>query len=495
MKSYAEWQHLSRTLKFNGQAYINGKSQSPKSGEYFPSINPATEEHLADIAACDEADIDLAVQAASTAFQNGEWSNAAPKQRKQVLLMLADLIEAHQEELALTDTLDMGKPISEMMSIDLPDTIDCFRWTAECIDKVYGEIAPTGPDTLALIKREPVGVVGAITPWNYPLMMIAWKIAPALAAGNSVVLKPSEKASLSAIRLAQLASEAGIPDGVFNVVPGSGQTAGKALALHKDVQVLAFTGSTAVAALLMQYAGQSNMKRVWLEAGGKSPNLIFADCTDIEAAATSAAAAIFSNQGEVCIACSRVYVEKKIKVPFLKALLKAAERFQPGDPLDPATTMGPMVDRAQLATVERYIASAQNEGGNLLMGGVPDYLPGNGFYATPTIVSDATNDMTFVKDEIFGPVLAVGEFETEAEAIALANDSAYGLGAAVWTGNLSRAHRVSDKLQSGMVWINTWGEGDSTVPFGGVKASGNGRDKSLHALDKYTDLKNILIRL
>lgn len=495
MKTYAEWQQLSQTLTFNGQAYINGKFQPAQSGEHFPSVNPATEQHLVDIAACDEADIDLAVQAAKTAFQNGEWSNAAPKQRKQVLLKLADLIEAQQEEFALIDTLDMGKPISEMMSIDVPDTIDCFRWTAECIDKVYGEIAPTGPDTLALIKREPVGVVGAITPWNYPLMMIAWKIAPALAAGNSVVLKPSEKASLSAIRLAQLASDAGIPDGVLNVVTGYGQTAGKALALHNDVQVLAFTGSTAVAALLMQYAGQSNMKRVWLEAGGKSPNLIFADCSDIEAAATSAAAAIFSNQGEVCIACSRVYVEKKIKTPFLEALLKAAERFRTGDPLNPATTMGPMVDRAQLATVERYIESARSEGGNVLLGGAPNYESGKGFYATPTIVSDATNDMTFVKDEIFGPVLAVGEFETEEEAIALANDSAYGLAAAVWTGNLSRAHRVSDQLQCGMVWVNTWGEGDTTVPFGGVKASGNGRDKSLHALDKYTDLKNVMIRL
>jgi len=403
----------------------------------------------------------VAVKQARLAFESGVWSQMHPRERKKVLLKLAQLIEAHQDEFALLDTLDMGKSISEMVNIDVPDTVDCFQWTAECIDKVYGEIAPTGEDTLALISHEPVGVVACITPWNYPLMMASWKVAPALAAGNSVILKPSEKSSLSALKLAELATEAGIPAGVFNVLPGFGHTAGKALALHMDVNVLVFTGSTRVAGMLMEYAGQSNLKRVWLEAGGKSPNLIFADCDDIEKAANASAAAIFTNQGEVCIACSRVYVEKSIKDEFLAALIKASEKYQPGNPLDPATTMGPMVDKQQLDTVNHYIESAQQQGGNVVLGGMADYQNGQGFYAKPTIVDAAHNEMTFVKEEIFGPVLAVCEFETEAEAIALANDSQYGLGAAIWTANLSRAHRVSRQVQSGMVWVNTWGEGDS----------------------------------
>ena len=323
--------------------------------------------------------------------------------------------------------------------------------------------------------------------------MVSWKIAPALAAGNSVVLKPSEKSPLSALRLAELAKEAGMPDGVLQVLPGFGHTAGKALALHMDVDVMAFTGSTRVAGMLMEYAGQSNMKRVWLEAGGKSPNLVFADC-DLENAAAGAAQAIFGNQGEVCIACSRLYVQREIKDEFVAALIKAAETFRPGDPLDPATKMGPMVDQAQMDTVAHYVGSAVEEGGQVVMGGLPEYQDGQGFFARPTIVDGANNDMTFVKEEIFGPVLAVCTFDTEEEALALANDSRYGLGAAVWTRDISRAHRVSRKLESGMVWVNTWGEGDSTVPFGGVKASGNGRDKSLHALEKYTNIKNVLIR-
>lgn len=495
MTNLIEWKALSESITFRHQAYINGRYQPAVNGETFPCINPATEKLLVDVASCDTDDVDLAVESALQAYRSGVWSDLEPKQRKQVLLKLADLLEQHKDEFAVLDTLDMGKSISEMTAIDIPDSIDCIRWTAECIDKLYGEIAPTGNDTLALISHEPVGVVAAITPWNYPLMMATWKLAPALAAGNSVILKPSEKSPLSALRLAELATQAGIPDGVFNVLPGFGHTAGKALGLHQDVNVLAFTGSTRVAGMLMEYAGQSNLKRVWLEAGGKSPNLIFADCEDVKKAAAGAAAAIFSNQGEVCIACSRVYVQKSIKEEFIAALIEAASRYQPGDPLDPVTNMGPMVDWAQLDTVARFIRSAQEEGGEVLLGGLPEYVEGKGFYAKPTIVSEAHNGMTFVQEEIFGPVLAVCEFETEEEAITLANDSKYGLGASVWTANLSRAHRVSRKIHSGMVWVNTWGEGDSTVPFGGVKASGNGRDKSLHALEKYTELKNVWIRL
>lgn len=494
MKTRDEWLALSQTLEFRNQAYINGAFRAAVSGRVFPTQNPATEAVLTEVAECDAQDIDLAVDAARAAFRARTWADMDPGQRKRIMLKWADLMDAHRDEFALLDTLEMGKPISEMLSIDVPDAIDCIRWTAECIDKVYGEIAPTATGTLAMIHHEPAGVVGAITPWNYPLMMVCWKIAPALAAGNSVVLKPSEKAMLSALRLAELASEAGLPDGVLNVVPGFGHTAGKALALHMDVNVLAFTGSTRVAGMLMGYAGESNMKRVWLEAGGKSPNIVFADA-DIEKAAAGAAAAIFSNQGEVCIACSRLYVEKSIKDEFMAALLKASERYCAGDPLDPATTMGPVVDQTQLQTVERYIGSAIEEGGQVVLGGQPEYQPGKGFFVKPTIIDNTHNGMKVVQEEIFGPVLAVSGFDTEEEALTLANDSRYGLGAALWTRDISRAHRVSRKIESGMVWVNTWGEGDSTVPFGGVKGSGNGRDKSLHALEKYVDIKNVFIRL
>ncbi len=495
MKHQTDWKALSERLTLHGQAYIDGGFQPAHHGQTFPSVNPATEALLVQVSSCDEVDVNVAVASALKAFRNGRWSEASPTRRKKTLLRLADLVEQHRDELALLDTLDMGKSISEMTDIDIPDVIDCLRWTAESIDKVYGEIAPTASHTLGLIRHEPVGVVAAITPWNYPLLMATWKLAPALAAGNSVILKPSEKTSLSVLRLAQLATEAGIPDGVFNVVPGYGHTAGKALALHPDVNVLTFTGSTRVAGLLMGYAGQSNLKRVWIEAGGKSPMLVFEDCEDIKAAATTAAAAIFKNQGEVCIACSRLYLHSRIKERFLDALVEAAAAYQTGDPLDPKTTMGPMVDRAQLATVERYIQSALDEGGQLLTGGLPEYVEGQGFYSKPTIITGAHNGMTFVREEIFGPVLAVCEFSDEAEAIELANDNDYGLAASVWTSNLSRAHRVSGRIKSGMVWVNGWAAGDCTMPFGGVKASGNGRDKSLHALEKYTEMKSVWISL
>lgn len=495
MKTSAEWKALSESVTLQGQAFIAGRFQGAVSGETFPAINPATEEKLTDVASCDAADVDLAVSAAREAFVSGVWSDLAPGDRKRILLRLADLVEKHGDELAVLDSLDMGKPISEMVDIDLPDSIDCLRWTAESIDKLYGEIAPTGNDTLGLISHEPAGVVAAITPWNYPLMMATWKIAPALAAGNSVILKPSEKSALSVLRLAELAKEAGIPDGVFSVLPGFGHTAGKALALHNDVNVLAFTGSSRVGGLLMEYAGQSNLKRVWIEAGGKSPMLVFEDCEDIEKAASTAAAAIFSNQGEVCIACSRLYVQSSIRERFTEALLEAAKVYQPRDPLNPDTRMGALVDKTQLETVARYIQLAIDEGGQVLTGGIPDAVPGQGYFVEPTIIGDAHNGMRFVQEEIFGPVLAVGEFSDEAEAIRLANDNRYGLGASVWTGNLSRAHRVSRKIQSGMVWVNGWGGGDSTMPFGGMKASGYGRDKSLHSLEKYTDLKTVWISL
>jgi len=495
MSLTANWQQKADRLALQTHAFINGQFVAATDNATLPCINPATREKLADVACCDENDVNAAVAAAKTAFKSGIWSRQSPAARKTILLKLAELLVEKADELALADTLDMGKPIAETTAIDVPGAIDCLRWTAEAIDKIYGEIAPTDPSALALISREPVGVVAAITPWNYPLMMAMWKLAPALACGNSIVLKPSEKSPLSALLLAELAKQAGIPDGVLNVVPGLGEVAGKALALHNDVQVLTFTGSTRVAGLLMQYAGQSNLKRVWLEAGGKSPNIVFGDCDDLETAAKTAAAAIFSNQGEVCIAGSRLYLHKSIKARFLELLLEETSNYQPGNPLDPATRMGPLVDELQINTVQRYIDSALSEGGTLLTGEIPAIEDGKGFYAQPTIIDNTNNQMRCVREEIFGPVLSVIEFEEEAEVIALANDSDYGLGACVWTDNLKRAHRVAREIESGMVWVNGWADGDQTVPFGGVKGSGNGRDKSLHALEKYTELKTTWFRL
>lgn len=494
-KTYNDWKALADQLQFKHQAWINGRFVAAQNGSMFDNINPANEQVLTQVASCDATDVALAVEAARTSFESGVWSQRSPSERKAVLLKLADLLEQHKDEFALLDTLDMGKSISETSGFDIPSTIDCWRWTAEAVDKVYGEIAPTGHDSLALLTREPIGVIAAIVPWNYPLMMASWKLAPALAAGNSVVLKPSEKSPLSALRLAELCKQAGLPDGVLNVLPGFGHTAGKALALHMDVDTLVFTGSTRVAGMLMEYAGQSNLKRVWLEAGGKSPNIIFDDCEDVEEAAANTAAAIFSNQGEVCIAASRLYVQKGIRDRFLDALKVAAQRYQTGDPLDPRTTMGPMVDVAQLTSVNRYVQAALDEGGTLLLGGVREHHEGQGYYSQPTLISCPNQEMSIVREEVFGPVLAVCEFDTEEDAIRMANDSHYGLGACIWTANLKRAHRVSRRLQSGMVWVNGWGDGDQTVPFGGVKGSGNGRDKSLHALEKYTELKTIWVRL
>ena len=419
----------------------------------------------------------------------------APAARKRVLIRFADLILEHQEELALLETLDMGKPIGDSMTIDVPATANAIRWNAEAIDKLYDEVAPTPHDQLGLITREPCGVVAAIVPWNFPMIMASWKFAPALAAGNSFILKPSEKSPLTAIRLAQLALEAGIPPGVFNVLPGYGHTVGKALALHMDVDVLAFTGSTGVAKQLLVYSGQSNMKRVWLEAGGKSPNVVFADAPDLRAAAEAAAAGIAFNQGEVCVAGSRLLVQRSIREPFIALLLEALQAWKPGHPLDPATKVGAVVDQRQLDNVLRYIEIGKEQGAQLLVGGRRTLQDTGGQYVEPTIFDGVTNAMTIAREEIFGPVLSLISFDTEEEALAIANDSIFGLAAAVWTANLSRAHRFARGLRAGSVWVNQYDGGDMTAPFGGFKQSGNGRDKSLHAFDKYTELKATWVKL
>jgi 4-guanidinobutyraldehyde dehydrogenase/NAD-dependent aldehyde dehydrogenase len=379
--------------------------------------------------------------------------------------------------------------------VDVNSTARCIAWYAEAIDKIYDEVAPTGHDALALVTREPVGVVAAIVPWNFPLIMAAWKIGPALAAGNSFILKPSEKSPLTAIRIAELATRAGIPDGVFNVLPGYGHTAGQALALHMDVDCIVFTGSTRTGKLMLQHSGQSNMKRVWLECGGKSPNIILADCPDLDRAAAAAASAIFFNQGEMCSAGSRLIVEESVRDAVLEKVIAASRDLQPGDPLDPATRMGAIVDDVQLKTVLGYIETGREDGASVLAGGCRALQETGGFYVEPTIFGDVRQEMRIAREEIFGPVLAAITVKDAEEAVRVGNSVIYGLAAAVWTRDITRAHRMARALRSGMVYVNCYDADDITVPFGGFKQSGTGRDKSLHAFDKYTELKTTWVDL
>ncbi|SFH66699.1 aldehyde dehydrogenase [Modicisalibacter xianhensis] len=492
--THADWQRLAGELTHETRAFIGQRFVEAASGERFAVVNPATGETLAEVASCDAADVELAVRHAREAYNRGDWSRLAPGKRKQAMLRLAELMETHKHELALLDTLDMGKPIMSSLG-DMAGAIGCIRYNAETIDKVYGEVAPTGEDSLGLVLREPLGVVGSIVPWNFPMMMTAWKIGPALAAGNSVILKPSEKSPLSALRLAQLALEAGLPDGVFQVVPGFGHTAGKALALSMDVDCLSFTGSTGVGKQLMQYAGQSNLKRVYLECGGKSPNLVFADCKDLDAVARNAAEAIFHNQGEVCIAGSRLLVENSVRDEFVERVLAHAETMQPGDPLDPASFMGAIVDEVQHKRILDYICQGVEEGARLRTGGQAVNPVAGGYYVAPTVFDGVTPQMAIGREEIFGPVLSVFGFDSEEEAVALANDSEYGLAAGLWSQDIDRIMRVSRRLHSGQVFVNNWAGGDMTVPFGGVKQSGNGRDKSHHSLEEYSELKTVWMSL
>lgn len=495
MTTTRQWQALAEQLVIRSQAWINGEYTDAINGKTFDCISPVDGRRLAQIASCDDADVEQAVAVARATFVAGVWSRQSPVQRKRVLLAFADIIDQHREELALLESLDMGKPITAALNDDLPGSANCIRWCAEAIDKIYDEVAPTDEDVLALVTREPVGVVAAIVPWNFPLSMASWKLGPALASGNSVILKPSEKSPLTAIRIAELAEQAGLPRGVLQVLPGLGHTAGKALALHPDVDCLTFTGSTKVARQLMVYAGESNLKRVWLEAGGKSPHIVFADAGDLDQAARSAAMAIGYNQGEVCTAGSRLLVEASIHDEFLVLLEQHLTAWQPGHPLDPETTAGAIVDAIQTATILRYIETGKQEGAQLVVGGRQLMAETGGYYIEPTVFAGVNNQMTIAREEIFGPVLSVIPFHDEDEAITIANDSDYGLAAGIWTSNLDRAHRVARRLRAGSVFVNNYHGGDMTVPFGGYKQSGNGRDKSLHALTKYTELKSTWIAL
>ena len=482
-------------LRLPTEALIEGIATGARDGARFANHSPGDGRSLGEVVAGSAGDVDAAVRSARAAFEDGRWRDRPAKAKKAVLHAFANILAANAEELALLETLDTGKPIGDSRAVDIPLAIDTTRYYAEALDKIYGEVAPPHPTRLSYAVHEPLGVIGAIVPWNFPLHMAMWKVAPALAMGNSVVLKPAEQSPMTAIRMAELALEAGLPAGVLNVVPGTGEAAGQALARHGDIDMIAFTGSGAVGRLLMRYSGESNLKRVSLELGGKSPQIVFPDCPDLDAAAKAAAWAVFYNQGQVCTAASRLLVHRDIKADFVKRVVAVAMTIAPGDPLDPATRFGSMISEAQMNTALRYIDTAGREGGERLLGGARARQDSGGYYVEPTIFDGVSPTATLAREEVFGPVLGIIEFGSDDEAYAIANDTVYGLAAGVWTASLDRAHAAARRLKAGLVWVNGWDACDITMPFGGFKQSGFGRDRSLHALEKYADLKAVTFTL
>ncbi len=491
----SKWHERAQQLRLRNQAWINGEFVDAASGKRFDNATPRDGSILNEVAECDAEDVDRAVRAARRAFEDGRWSRMAPAARKKVLLRFAGLIRDHLDELALVESLDVGKPISDALAVDIPSSAQCIEWYAEAIDKRYGEVSSTGKDSLAFVTREPVGVVGAVVPWNYPLIVTSWKLAPALAAGNSVVLKPAEQSPLSALFLGELAAEAGLPDGVLNVVPGFGPTAGAALGLHPDVDKIAFTGSTEVGKMFLRYASESNMKRVSLECGGKSPQVVMGDPPSLDTIAASVASGIFYNAGQTCHAGSRLVVHRGVKDELLERISAHAKNMLPGDPLEPETVMGSVVDEGQMERVMGYVEIGATEGATVAFGGERMREESGGFYIGPTVLDGVTPEMRVANEEIFGPVLSVLEFSDEDEAVALANATEYGLAASVWSRDIGLAHRTAAALRAGTVWINSFDAADLTVPFGGFKQSGFGRDKSLHALEQYEQLKTTWVDL
>ena len=494
MLDKTDWHKAAENVGIEGRAFIDGQYVDALSGNKKPTRNPANGFDLVDVAVCGPEDADRAIKSARRTFESGVWCDMAPSERKMVLVRWAELIESHADELALLECLDVGKPISDTYNVDVPAAVRTIRWSGEAVDKVYDEIPPTPANTLALVQRLPLGVVAAIVPWNFPLSTTAWKLAPALATGNSVILKPASNTPLSAIYIAGLAAEAGLPDGALHVLPGPGGSLGKHLATHMDIDGMTFTGSTPVGKMLMEYSGQSNLKRTFLELGGKSPNIVFSDA-NLEKAAAMAAVAVFYNGGQTCTAGTRLIVEESIKDEFLDLVIKKAAGWMPGDPLSPDTSMGPMIDEGQYNTVAEYVGIGKDEGCDLVFGGNRVMTETGGYYHEPSIFAGVNNQMRIAQEEIFGPVMSVLTFKTAEEAVQIANDSIYGLAGAVWSNNINTAHKVAAAVRVGTMGINNYFGGDMTVPFGGFKQSGNGRDKSIHAFHDYSELKTTWIEL
>jgi gamma-glutamyl-gamma-aminobutyraldehyde dehydrogenase len=486
----AEYRAIAANLQLPANAFIDGAFVPAKSGKTFTSTNPATGEKLADIAACDASDVDHAVAKAREAFEDGRWRQRAPAERKEILLEFAKLLERNRHELAVMESLDSGKPIRECQTVDIPDTIHTIRWHAELIDKLYDNTAPVSGNALAMIVREPVGVVGCVLPWNFPLLMLAWKIGPALASGCSVIVKPAAETTLTTLRVAELAHEAGIPAGVFNVVTGGGKEVGEPIGMHMDVDMVAFTGSTPTGRRFLRYAADSNLKRVVLECGGKNPAVVLDDAEDLDLVAEQVVNGAFWNMGENCSASSRLIVDAKIKDELLQRIGAYMREWKMGDPLDPENRVGSLVSKAHFDKVHSFLDDVKTEKLSVIYGGKTE----KGIFIEPTVVDGVTPSSRLFQEEIFGPILSVTSFNTLAEAVALANDTNYGLAASVYTASLRKAIRLSRDIRAGIVTVNCFGEGDATTPFGGYKESGfGGRDKSIFAHDNYCELKTIWI--
>jgi 4-(gamma-glutamylamino)butanal dehydrogenase len=496
MTTHQEWKHRAEKLSLDGRAFIAGQRCSAAATETFPTLNPSTGKVLAEVAKCEAKDVDRAVVAARDAFETGVWSKAAPSHRKAVLLRLAQLIDENADELALLEALEAGKPISECLGLDIPESAACIRWHAEVTDKRYDALSPSGPSVVSMITREPIGVVAAVLPWNFPALMLAWKIGPALSVGNSVIVKPAEQTSLSTLRIAELALEAGVPAGVFSVVTGFGEGAGQALGCHADVDLVAFTGSTETGKRFLRYSADTNLKRVVLECGGKNPQVVLPDVANLDAVAEQAVAAAFWNMGENCSAGSRILVPTSKKDELLQKMVAVLEGWTIGDPLNPDVKLGSLIEARHYEKVLAHVEKAKAEGARVVCGGKATLTETGGWFVEPTIFDNVTPEMSIARDEVFGPVVCVIEYADIDEAVRIANDTCYGLAASLWTDNVNHAHKVAARIRAGTVTVNCFGEGDLTTPFGGFKQSGfGGRDKSVYAHDQYCELKTTWIKL
>lgn len=496
MSKSTNYHELAKAITPEARAFINGRFVAAASGETFDTINPSTGKVIASVALGSEEDVNRAVGAAKASFESGVWANMPPGERKSVLLRWADLIEANLEELAVLETLDCGKPVRDSLAVDIPDTVGTLRWHAEATDKIYDQMSPAPNDVVSMIVREPIGVVGVVIPWNFPLFVGMWKIAPALAGGNSVVVKPAEQTSLTMLRIAGLAAEAGLPDGVFNVVPGLGHVAGRAIGMHMDVDCVSFTGSTEVGRAFLKYSADSNLKKIVLECGGKSPAIVMDDVGDLSPIVENLATGILFCQGENCTASSRLIVHESVKERLFDALVPEFNSWTVGDPLNIDTKIGAMIHAQHLEKVLSYVEAGKAEGAELALGGEQILKDSGGFFIEPTIFDGVNNNMKIAREEIFGPVLSIISFKDAEEAVQIANDTNFGLAASLYTENLNTAHKVAKQLRAGTVSVNCYSEGDYAAPFGGYKESGfGGKDKSLMAHDQYTETKTIWIQL